>query len=813
MNRKLSCTALSLLVGFASGCGPNSGENANVGDMPVASPATWRDLNGDGEMEPYEDPSVSVAQRTDDLLSRMTLAQKIHFVSGTGWSPEGRSRGDEKVPGAAGFTFAMSDLGIPSIVLADGPAGLRIQPIRDGEDKTYYATAFPVATLLASTWDADLIRIVGAAMGAEARDYGVDVLLAPGMNIQRNPRGGRNFEYYSEDPFLSGHMAAAMVNGVESTGIGATLKHYVANNQETNRYLLDTIVSERALREIYLRGFQIALNEAHPWAIMSSYNKVNGTPTSQSKALLTTVLRQEWGFQGVVMTDWFAGDDPVAQMQAGNELLMPGTDRQTAVLKEAVENGELDEAALDRNVRYILSLILQSPTFAGYQHDDTPDLKVHADVARDAAAEGIVLLKNAGGTLPLPSDVKVIAAFGDTSYDFLSGGTGSGDVNEAYTVSLVAGLKTSGYVVDPDLQSRYEAFIKEEKAKQPQKRYFFEMLPRLPEMPVSETLVSGKASQTDIALITIGRNSGEFEDRAVEGDFFLTADEKTLIHDVSEAFHANGKRVVLILNVGNVVETASWSGEVDAIVLPWQGGQEAGNALVDVLTGKVNPSGKLPTTFPVDYAEVPSAAYFPGVETSDKLVDLGGMLKAKHARVEYAEGIYVGYRYYDSYGVEPAYEFGYGLSYAHFNYAPVRLSADTFADSITATVLVTNAGEPAGKEVVQLYLAAPEAGGLRKPARELKGFAKTNALAHGESQKIQFTLKPADLASFYPDRSAWIADAGVYKVEIGASSRDIRTTANFKLDHEIVVEKTQANLTPKTELQEIGTRAQSQVGE
>jgi beta-glucosidase len=799
MHRMRVIVCLALGLALATGCGRETADSQ--GTVQTAA-GDFRDLNGNGKLDPYEDGSLPLSERIEDILGRMSLEQKIHMVSGTGWSPDGHAAGIARVPGAAGYTFELEGLGVPSIVLVDGPAGVRIWPDREGDEETYHATAFPVATLLASSWDPELIRAVGAAMGTEVREYGADLLLAPGMNIHRNPLAGRNFEYYSEDPWLSGVMAAAMVTGVESTGAGATLKHFVANNQETNRYLIDTIVGERALREIYLRGFEIAVKKAQPWGIMTAYNQVNGAPASQDEPLVTTVLRDEWGFDGVVMSDWFAGDDPVAQMQAGTGLLMPGTAEGTAALERAVRAGDLEEATLDRNIRGILGVVLQSPSFAVYQYSDQPDLKAHAETARTAAAEGVVLLKNSDRALPLPGDVKNIAAFGNTSYDFLSGGSGSGDVNEAYTVSLVQGLEGRGFVVDPDLRSRYEDFIRREKAKLPEKKSFFDLQPPIPEMEVPEDMVAGTAAVADIAFITIGRNSGEFQDRTMEGDFLLTDAERTLIETVSGAFHAEGKKVVLILNVGNVVETVSWRADVDAIVLPWQGGQEAGNALTDVLTGRVNPSGRLPTTFPVEYTDVPSSDNFPGVETSDEPVVIAGILTAKHSRVEYEEGIYVGYRYYDSFDVEPAYEFGYGLSYTDFAYGDVRLSRETFDDSLTATVTVTNTGSVAGREVGQLYLTAPD-GGLPKPAKELKGFAKTRKLAPGESQDLEFTLDAASLASFDPDRSAWIADAGTYKVNVGASSRDLRSAATFDLRREIVVEKTLADLSPERRLEEL----------
>jgi beta-glucosidase len=711
------------------------------------------------------------------------------------------------VPGAAGTSYEIPRLGITAMVMADGPAGLRISPTRENDQATYFCTAFPVATLLASTWDTDLVYQVGQAMGKELLEYGVDVLLAPGMNNHRNPLCGRNFEYYSEDPLVTGKIAASMVNGVQSQGVGTSTKHFAANNAETNRNALNTVVSERALREIYLEGFRIAVEDAQPWTVMSSYNLINGVHASESHDLLTKVLRDDWGFKGFVMSDWFGGSDPIAQMKAGNDLLMPGTADQAKAILKALREKKLDEAVLNRNIERILNVLIQSPRFKGYQHSDKPDLQAHAAVARQAAADGMVLLKNNNATLPLSLKMKYLAAFGNTSYEIITGGTGSGDVNEAYSVSLVDGLKGAGYTVNEELQNAYAEYIRTAKAKNPPPRPF-SLPPPLAEMPIGSALVNKMASSADVALITIGRNSGEGFDRKEADDFNLKQAEKDLIHNVSDAFHGKGKKVIVALNIGGVVEVASWRNVPDAILLAWQGGQEAGNSIADVICGKVNPSGKLASTFPMKYQDAPSAKNFPGAvleaePQKDGVQEEQDMLSAfrhpKASRIVYEEGIYVGYRYYETFKTPPAYEFGYGLSYTTFEYGKPSLSSGKFPDKITVTVEVKNSGKVAGREVVQLYLGAP-AGKLDKPAIELKGFAKTRLLKAGESQTVTFDISPRHLASFDPSSSSWIADAGKYQIKIGASSRDIRQTASFELDREMTVKKDSVALSPKASI-------------
>ena len=749
-----------------------------------------------------------------EVIAAMTLEEKVKLLVGNGFKMPGMNppggpvigTTQDKVPGAAGTTFAIPRLGIPTIVVSDGPAGLRIDPIRNGDSsKTFYATAWPIATLLASSWDTALVKKVGVAFGSEVHEYGVDILLAPALNIHRNPLGGRNFEYYSEDPVVAGNITAAIVNGIESNGVGTSINHYAANNQETNRNTVNTIVSERALREIYLRGFQIAVKKSQPWTVMSSYNLLNGTYTSQEYDLLTTILRKEWGFKGFVMTDWFGGKDPVAQMKAGNDLIMPGTPQQTKTILAAVEHDSLSVKVLDENVERMLNIILESPAFKGYKFSNKPDLVKNAALSRTAVAEGMILLKNKEAALPFAKGANKIALFGNNGYDLIAGGTGSGDVNKAYTVSLVQGLAGAGYTVDNGLKNIYTGYLSAEKIKHPKKGFFEEFMhptPPIAEFFADNNLVTQKAAETDIAVIAIGRNAGEGSDRKLPGDYFLNDTEKVLIKTVANAFHAQHKKVVVVVNTGGVIDVMEWRDDADAILMAWQPGLEGGNAIADILSGKVNPTGKLATTFPVAYQDVPSAKSFPGKEFPEQAVT--GMMGMKQvpAEVTYEEGIYVGYRYYNTFKVKPAYEFGYGLSYTNFTYSDLTLSSASFNGKLTATITVTNSGKVAGKEAVQLYISAP-ADKLAKPVEELKAFAKTELLQPGQSQTIQFVITADDLASFDTNGTSWIAEAGKYTVKAGASSEDIKKTASFQLAKDIVTEKCNKVLVPQVEINEL----------
>lgn len=748
----------------------------------------------------------------DKVIAAMTTEEKVSLLIGTGMPGFGGQSAvvgstQSIVPGAAGTTFPIERLGIPAVVVADGPAGLRISPTREGTESTYYCTAFPVATLLASTWNTDLVNQVGQAMGQEVKEYGCDVLLAPALNIHRSPLCGRNFEYYSEDPYLTGKMATAMVKGVESNGVGTSIKHFAANSQETNRTAVDSRVSTRALREIYLKGFEMVVKEAQPWTVMSSYNKLNGTYTSESRDLLTTILRDEWGYKGLVMTDWFGGRDAAAQIHAGNDLLMPGREDQKQAILKALENGSLAMEDVDTDVKRVLELVLRSPRFAQYKYTDKPDLKGHAEVTRASATEGMILLKNEQNALPLPDKIQKIAAYGTTSYDFIAGGTGSGDVNEAYTISLVQGMENAGYKLDTELKAQYEKYMADEKAKQPKDNnpaaVFFNH-PRVGEFVPEAADLARKAKETDIALITIGRSSGEFQDRKIEGDFDLTANEQALIKNVSEAFHKEGKKAIVILNIGGVIETASWKNYPDAILLAWQAGQEGGNSVADILSGKVNPSGKLTMTFPTSAMSVPANKNFPDaskIDLKEMIASFmgGGKQQSDRPNIDftnYEEDIYVGYRYFDTFNVPVSYPFGYGLSYTTFDYS--NMSSTDNGKSFTFTCTITNNGSKAGKEVVELYISAPGKD-MAKPAKELKGFVKTNLLKPGEKQQISFTVNKTDLASFDESSNSWVVESGNYTAQVGASSEDIRQNTTFKVEGE-TVEKVHQVLTPQVTL-------------
>ena len=722
----------------------------------------------------------------DEVIKAMTLEEKAKLVVGGGWgsmAAGSMTASDERtVPGAAGTTQAIPRLGIPLTVLADGPAGLRINPTRQGDSQTYYCTGYPVGTVLACTWNTQLVEELLTTMGQEVHEYGVDVLLAPGMNLHRNPLCGRNFEYFSEDPLLSGKISAAYVKGIQKNDVGVSVKHYAANNQEINRNENNARISQRALRELYLKNFEIAIREAKPWTVMSSYNKLNGSYTQQSHDLLTGILRDEWGYDGIVMTDWGNKAGTVNAVQAGNDLMEPGADSESQRIVEAVNNGTLDIADLDRNVKRLLEYIVKTPHFKHYQFSNKPDLEGHAKLVREAAAEGMVLLKN-NGNLPMEAKGN-IALFGLSAYKSIAGGTGSGNVNKPYIRNISEGLEAAGFTLDSrlaDFYAKHREYVASQSALgMGGGRNVMLGEAVLPEVAINQSAVQSCAQRNDAAVIVIGRNAGEGDDRRMVDDFELTDVERSLIRNVCNEFHKVGKKVTVVMNIGGVIETASWKGQPDAILLAWTPGQEVGNSVADVLTGKSNPSGKLSMTFPLSYLDIPSSANFPynGQVQQQQGRGFGGRNIGNKDidYTNYAEGIWVGYRYFNTAGVEVSYPFGYGLSYTTFSYSKPTVKAKN--GGFEATITVKNTGKVAGKEIVQIYVSAPD-GGLVKPSEELKAFGKTKLLQPGESQTLTFSADAYTLASFNEEASEWQTAAGKYTVKFAASATDVRATATF----------------------------------
>ena len=748
------------------------------------------------------------ATNIDEVIAAMTLGEKAQLLVGggnSGFVGSGAMLGHQEkiVAGAAGTTVGIPRLGIPETCVADGPAGVHIDTKRKNDPNDYSATGFPIGTCIASTWNTELVRQIGEAIGNETLEFGVDIILGPGMNLHRNPLCGRNFEYYSEDPFITGAIGTAMVNGIQSLGVGVSAKHFAVNSQESDRTRVDERLSQRALRELYLRGFEMMVRDSKPWTVMSSYNIINGQYAQGSKDLLTTILRDEWGFDGIVMTDWIdkRGALPTEQeVQAGGDLMMPGYPAQVTDIVEAVKAGRLDIKDVDRNVRRMLEYIVRTPRFKGYKYTSKPDMKAHAAVTRQSAAEGMVLLKN-NGTLPI-RNLKTVALFGVNSYDFFSGGLGSGCVNVPYVVDMVQGLKNIGVKTTPLLTDIYQKYVPYAKAKlkadkNPMMWFLDQGQPKLDEIEISERCVAHEIGEADAAIITIGRQAGEGMDRQIEGEFNLTQQEKDMIFRVSDQFHAAGKPVIVILNSGSVMETVSWRDRADAILCAWQPGMEGGNSVADVLTGKVNPSGRLTMTWPISATDHPSTKNFPqdmDMYSYREQIGWGSPLKGRDY-TNHEEDIYVGYRYFDTFKKEVAYPFGYGLSYTTFKMSNEKLEVRNGV--VTVSVTVKNTGSVAGKEVAQVYVTAPK-GSLEKPAQELKAFAKTRELKPGEQQVLTMQIPVRMLASFDEAGSQWLTDGGQYTFSIGASSRDIRCSATANIAK--YTEKVNNALAPKVKL-------------
>ncbi len=745
-----------------------------------------------------------------EIVSAMTPEEKVDLVVGCG---AGWGNPDAKFLGTAGWTKAIPRLGIPSIYFADGPQGVNMSQTREYDTADYSCTFFLSGSTLASSWDTEAAQAIGQAIGHELKERGLDVILGPGMNLHRNILCGRNQEYFSEDPLLSGKMAAAWIRGAQSNGIATSLKHFAVNNQETNRKENDSRVGMRALRELYLKGFEIAVKEGRPWTVMGAYNYVNGVHACENEWLLTDVLRDEWGWHGVVMSDWDGVVRQADAVSAGCELIEPGTDADREVLLAALKEGSLPMEAMDRNVRNILELVVKCPSFKGYEYSNDIDRKKHQKLLRRVAAESMVLLKNEGDVLPLkPGSVGL---YGVSSYDLIPANMGVNGVNNGvYHVSLVQGLREAGFTVCPSVLREYTTYIAAEKEKiaaayPPLYKQFFryprpeEIIPGTEETPAesvgaltldlglkqrsgtSRLSLKKQAEVNAAAIITLARGTGEAFDRTAS-EFELTSSEKMLIDSLSAVYHDSGKPVIVLLNVPSPIETVSWRDKVDAILLVGQPGERAGESIADALTGAVAPSGRLADTWPINYGDAPAEKNFP----SEVGQDLKSLITPRASRegrelvrnidyTDYEEGIYVGYRYFTTSMADVAYPFGYGLSYTFFNYE--KASVEASANGFVARVSVRNTGSRPGREVVQLYVSAPK-GGLDKPARELKGFAKTRILAPGESETVEIPVSLYDLASWNERKGRWETAGGIYRFCFGMSADKLQTEYPVKVN-------------------------------
>ncbi len=660
---------------------------------------------------------MKTEQEIKALIAQMTLEEKAALCTGaSNWT-----------------TTPVERLGIPELVCSDGPHGVRRQAnVREPGAKSLPATCFPTYSSLASTWNRDLMEQIGQALAEECITLKVDVLLGPGVNMKRTPLCGRNFEYYSEDPYLAGEMAAAMINGVQRKGVGTSIKHYAANNQEFERFTISAEIDERTLREIYLPAFEKAVKQAKPWTVMCSYNKLNGEYASQHHRLLTEILKDEWGFEGLVVSDWGAVRDRVAALKAGLDWEMPGPqERRVKAVVAAVRSGELDEAALDESVRRILRVVFMS--------QDTPkggafDAEAHHALAQQAAAEGTVLLKN-NGLLPLKAPQR-IAVIGRSAVAPHFQGGGSSHINPTQVTIPLDALRAAAGNAEITFTEGYPV-----------------------NNQVRQDLVdqaAAAAAAAEVAILFIALPTFKESEGYDRKDLDLTDQQVLLIQAVS----AVQPNTVVIMNNGSPVVMSGWIEGVAAVLEAYMMGQAGGGAIADILYGRVNPSGKLAETFPLRLSDTPAFTNFPG--------ELG--------KVSYGEGIFIGYRHYDARQIPVLFPFGYGLSYTTFEYSNAQLSAPAFkdVDGLSVSVDVTNSGPVAGKEIVQVYVRDLKAT-VKRPPKELKGFAKIS-LQPGETKRVAIPLDYRAFAFYHVEHRDWIAEEGEFEILVGASSADIRFT-------------------------------------
>jgi beta-glucosidase len=705
----------------------------------------------------YKDPRQAVERRVEDLLARMTAVEKARLLAGSGWM--------ESTP--------IERLGIRAIKMADGPMGIRswvgLSSMTNVAASTVVeATSFPSGVAMASTWNPALVQEEAKVIARELRAVGRDMILAPCVNIARTPLWGRNFEGYGEDPYLAARMAVAYVRGVQGEKVIPAVKHFAANNQEFERHRIDEKIDRRTLHEIYFPAFRAAIQEGGAWAVMNAYNKVNGKWAGESRFLLTEILRQRWGFEGFVISDWGSTYSTADTINAGMDLEMPGGEpmrlwttrdsfRQNGngagwltedKVSAAIAAGEVKQGTVDESVRRILRVMFRAGLFdepkPGGGEIDTPAQRA---VARQAATQGIVLLKNVGQTLPLDAAKKPsIAVIGPSASVARTGGGGSSLVRPKYAITPLQGIEEAA---GPGARVRYALGV----AMEGEERGI--------EAKAARDAAAALAAASDVAVVVVGYSfkleSEGFDRPAME----LPAGQSELIAAVAAA----NRRTVVVVIAGAPIAMTRWIEQVPAVLYAWYGGQEAGHAIGDLLFGVATPSGKLPVTFPARLEDATAYGHYPG----------------ENLRVAYAEGIYVGYRGFDQRRIEPLFPFGFGLSYTTFEYGGLTLSGSEVkpGGTLEARVQVKNTGRRAGAEVVQLYLR-DMASNLDRPPKELKGFARVE-LQPGQSETVRFTLDEDALSYFDPGKDDWVAEAGEFEVQIGASSRDIRLKKGFRL--------------------------------
>jgi beta-glucosidase len=666
--------------------------------------------------------------KINDLIKKMTLEEKADLCTGASpWT-----------------TTPVERLGLPEMTVSDGPHGVRrVADVKDLIAASLPATCFPTASCVASSWDVDLIHAMGQALAEECIALKVDVILGPGTNMKRIPLGGRNFEYYSEDPYLSGQMAAGFIDGVQSKGVGTSLKHFAANNQEFQRRSISSEVDERTLREIYLPAFETAVKKAKPWTVMCAYNKLNGIYCSENHRLLVDILKDEWGFEGFVVSDWGAVHDRVASLKGGLDLEMPGPKEQRVkAVVEAVRSGALGESVLDESVRRILGIVFKA---AETSKGGSFDTAAHHVLARRIAAEGMVLLKN-DGILPL-KEQQHIAIIGRAAEEAHFQGGGSSHINPIQVDSPFKELQKSAGDTELSYAQGYPADAS-----------FNQAL-------IDEAVKNARSA--DVALLYLALPDSKESEGYDRPDLDLTPQQIALIKAVTDV----QPMTVVILNNGAPVVMCDWIDGAAAVLEAWMMGQAGGGAIADVLYGKVNPSGRLAETFPLRLVDTPAYTNFPGGS----------------GEVRYGEGIFIGYRYYDAKGIPVQFPFGYGMSYTTFTYKNPKVSAATFrdVDGLTVSVDVANTGKVAGKEIVQVYVHDHKSG-LIRPPKELKGFAKVE-LQRGETRTVTLALDFRAFAYYHPTYQQWITEDGEFDILIGASSADIRFVLTVTLQCTLVL--------------------------